>query len=195
MTLSFPLAAPRFGIVTPARRPLSTRELDGDNLDDDLAACRQLYHRLLPTLPDILLIDIPRRYAGASLPRGRYYPVILETAAEHAEMTVFLAVSRPAPVAPDLFDRRPSSLLSDDILFARYVPPAAHWPWLLLCRWPPAYAAMVPAEGDMFARGAYTIEAFGVPAELDRAEARILTALGPHRAVRVDPVSGPIGRA
>lgn len=164
-------------------------------LDDDLAACRQLYHRSLPTLPDILLVYIPPRYAGAGLPLGRYYPIILETAAEYAEIAAFLAASRPAPIAPDLFNRRPSSLLSDDILFARYAPPAAHWPWLLLCRWPPAYTSMVPADGDMFARGAYTIEAFGVPAELDRAEVRLLATLGPHRALRVGPVSGSIGSA
>jgi hypothetical protein len=174
--------------------PLSRRK-SALTLDDDLAACRQLYSRSLPTLPDILVIDIPSRYAGANLPLGRYYPVILETAAEHAEMESFLVASRPEPVVPDLFDRRPSALHSDDILFARYAPPAAGWPWVLLCRWPTVYTAMVPADGDMFARGAYTVELFGVPADLERSEARLLATLGPHTAIRVDPFPGPVGHA
>ncbi len=164
-------------------------------LNDDLAACRQLYRRSLPTLPDILVIDIPSRYARPNLPLGRYYPVILETAAEHAEMESFLAAGRPEPVVPDLFDRRPSALHSGDILFARYAPPAVGWPWVLLCRWPPVYTAMVPADGDMFARGAYTVELFGVPADLERSEARLLATLGPHTAIRVDPFPGLVGHA
>lgn len=164
-------------------------------LNDDLAACRQLYHRSLPALPDILLIDIPLRYAGAGLALGRYYPVILESTTELAEMEALLAADRPEPVVPNLFDRRPSSLHSDDILFARYAPPAAGWPWLLLCRWPPSYTAMVPADGDLFARGAYTVELFGVPADLEHYEAQLLATLGSYHAIRADPVSGPVGHA
>lgn len=42
------------------------------------------------------------------------------------------------------------------------------------------YTAMVPADGDYFARGAYTI-VFTDPSELDRAELRSLAMLGTHR--------------
>jgi hypothetical protein len=86
-------------------------------------------------MPDVLLIDIPPDYASPS-PLGRYYPVIIETDAEYAEMTEFLTVDRLRLVVPDLFDHRPSALRGDDIVFARYAPTAPGWPWLLICRWP-----------------------------------------------------------
>lgn len=164
-------------------------------LTDDLAASRQLYLRSLPTLPDIMLIDVPAKFAAADLPLGRTYPVILETAGELAEMEAFLAATRRAPIVPDLFDRRPSALHSDDILFVRYAPPAPGWPWLLLCRWPPSYTFMLPPEGDYFARGAYTTEAFATRSELERVEARLLATLGTHYPVRIDQSPGFFGRA
>jgi hypothetical protein len=157
----------------------------GVRLVDDLAACRLFYSRPLPTLPDVLLIDIPAAYASPSLPLGRYYPVILETDTESREMAAFLDAERPAMVVPDLFDYRPSALMTDDIVFARYAPPLAGWPWLLLCRWPVDYTALVPQRGDYFARGAYTSETFETVEELAQIEVRLLDTLGSHRPVRM----------
>jgi hypothetical protein len=154
-------------------------------LVDDLAARRILYGRPLATMPDVLLIDIPRVFASPSLPFGRYYPVIIETDAEYGEMEMFLDRDRPRLVVPDLLDRRPSALQGDDIVFARYAPSALGRPWLLLCRWPVEYAAMVPEQGDHFARGAYTCEVFETLDELADAESRLLEVLGSHRLVRL----------
>lgn len=152
-------------------------------LVDDLAARRYLYSRPLATMPEVLLIDVAPLYASPSLPLGRYYPVLLETEGEYAEMAEFLEIDRDHLVAPDLFDRRLSALLANDIIFARYAPDCADWPWLLLCRWPEDYVAMVPPGSDHFARGAYTCEVFETVEELVRSEARLLETLGSHRAV------------
>lgn len=162
---------------------------------DDLAARRALYGRPIATMPDVLLIDIPPVYASPSLPLGRYYPVILETDAEYAEMTAFLAMERSRPVVPDLFDHRPSALRADDIVVARYPPPRPEWPWLMLVRWPADYAAMVPAQDDCFARGAYTSEAFATLEELVQAEARLIGTLGSHRPVRLAAMPETLGTA
>lgn len=162
---------------------------------DELAATRCYYGRSLPTLPDILLIDIPPRFGGADLALGRYYPVILETLAEQVEFENFLCVERPKLVPPALLDRRPSALRFTDILFARYEPPARGWPWLLLCCWPASYTAMVLPPADEFARGAYTVDAFASSEEADEAEIHILEALGPGRARRVQSCSSVLGRA
>lgn len=164
-------------------------------LVDDLAARRILYGRPLATMPDVLLIDIPPAYAAPNLPLGRYYPVILETDAEYAEMTAFLAKDRSRPVVPDLFDRRPSALLADDIVIARYAPPRPEWPWLMLCRWPEDYAVMVPQQGDYFARGAYTSEAFETLEDLTKAEARLIETLGSHRLVHLAALPQTLGTA
>lgn len=146
-------------------------------------------------MPDILLIDIPPVFASPSLPFGRYYPVIIETDAEYAEMQAFLDLARSRLVPPDLLDRRASALRGDDIVFARYVPPRPDWPWLLLCRWPADYAAMVPARGDFFARGAYTCEVFEAVDDLADAEARLLDVLGSHRPVRLAALPEIMGTA
>lgn len=134
-------------------------------------------------MPNVLLIDIPPHHWSPSLPLERYYPVILETDAEYAEMEGFLDMDRLRPVAPDLFDRRCSALNGDDVVNARYAPPLPSWPWLKLCRWPPDYAAMVPAQDDNFARGAYTSEVFTALDDIVQAEVRLLEMLGSHHQV------------
>lgn len=164
-------------------------------LIDDLAARRTYYHRSLPTLPDILLIDIPPRFSGPGLALGRYYPVIFETLAELTEFEAYLCEQRPTLTQPALLDRRPSALRIDDIVFARYRPQTPDWPWLLLCCWPPAYAAMARSETDAFARGTYTIDAFTSEQEVDAAEARLLTVLGPQEARHVRAAATRIGNA
>ena len=164
-------------------------------LVDHLAARRQLYGRPLATMPDILLIDIPRAFASPSLPLGRFYPVILETGVEYAEMAAFLEMERRQLVVPDLFDRRTSALHGDNIVFARYAPPRPDWPWLLLCRWPADWAAMVPDSADHFARGAYTTEVFQTLDDLVHAEARLLDAMGSHSPVHLKSFPAVMGSA
>lgn len=164
-------------------------------LVDDLAARRMLYGRPLATMPDVLLIDIPSVYASPSLPLGRYYPIILETWAERLEMEAFLEQDRPQPVAPDIFDRRPSALRGDDIMFARYKPSHPDWPWLLLCRWPEDCVALVPPGGDHFARGVYSTEVFATVAEIERAEALLLAALGAGGPVHIAALPDVLGHA
>lgn len=157
-------------------------------LIDHLATQRQTYKRVLPTLPDVLLIDIPPEYAGTGLPLDRYYPVIIETDAEWAEMQTFLAAKRPAPVAPALFDRRPSALQTTSIVIARYRPPAPGWPWLLLCCWPRIYSALVPDGSDFFARETYTTEVFESRADLEEQEAILIANLAPIEPVKIDGI-------
>ncbi len=164
-------------------------------LVDDLAARRLLYPRPLPTMPDLLVIDIPPIYVGPGLPLGRYYPVILETEAEHAEMIAFLEQERPVPVPPALLDRRLSGLRAKDIVFARYLPTCFSWPWLLLCRWPAEHVAIVPQDPDHFARGVYTIDLFETAADLEEAEARLLDILGHDQCRPIAPISAIEGRA
>ncbi|SNS68457.1 hypothetical protein SAMN06295912_11270 [Sphingomonas laterariae] len=129
-------------------------------LSDDLAARRRLYAFPLATAPALLVIDIPRRYAGSGLLLGRYYPVIAETIDEVAEFERFLAAERPTPVPPDLLDLRPSARWAGTITFFEYRPPEPDWPWVLLCHWPADLASRAGRGTDMLARGAYTIEAF-----------------------------------
>ncbi|RQW46253.1 hypothetical protein [Novosphingobium sp. LASN5T] len=146
-------------------------------------------------MPDVLLIDVPPAYASPSLPLGRYYPVIIETEAECAEMDAFLVQERPRPIAPDIFDLRPSALRGGDIVFARYRPSDPDWPWIMLCRWPQNYVAMVPPGDDHFARGAYTTEVFETVDDLANAEDRLIEVLGSHRPVRLGALPEIMGRA
>jgi hypothetical protein len=149
-------------------------------LIDQLAAEQIYYHRPLPTLPDILLIDIPPGFSGGGLALDRYYLVILETLAKMHEFEAFLCERRPELIPPSPLDRRPSGLRTDNIVFARYHPPAPGRPWLPLCYWPRHYTLMVPDPGGTFACGAYTIDAFADAEAVDAAELRLLANMGPH---------------
>ncbi|MBV2150338.1 MULTISPECIES: hypothetical protein [Sphingobium] len=166
-------------------------------LSDDLAINRHLYTRAIATLPDVLLIDVPLAFASTSLPLGRYYPVILETIEERQEFEAFLQADRPAPIVPDLLDRRASALTTIDIVFALFDPTIAGWPWLLLCRWPADHVALAADQGDMFARDAYTIEIFPDSAARAAAISQLLAILGTHQCVQVVPVTpaAPAGTA
>lgn len=164
-------------------------------LIDHLAARRLYYHRPLPTLPDILLIDIPQQFSGGGLALDRYYPVILETLAEMDEFERFLCERRPALVAPALLDRRPSALRVDDIILARYSPPASHWPWLQLCCWPHNYTRMVSHSAEAFARGTYTVDAFVDADDIDAAQRALLATLDPQHARHLRWVTDAAGHA
>jgi|UPI000832614E hypothetical protein len=125
------------------------------------------------TMPDVLVIDIPERFAASTLPLGRYYPILLENSHELAEAEGFLARQRPELVLPDLFDRRPSAAHSACVIVARYRPPTSGWPWLLVCLWPAAYTCMVSPGSDLFARGAYTSEVYETRDDMIEGEARL----------------------
>jgi len=86
-------------------------------------------------------------------------------------------------------------LRADGIVIARYAPPRPEWPWLMLCRWPADYAAMVPVLGDYFARGAYTSEAFKTLDDLVQAEARLVETLGSHRPAHLAVLPETLGTA
>ncbi len=158
-------------------------------LSDDITNNRHFYTRAIATLPDVLLIDIPAAFASASLPLGRYYPVILETIEERQEFEAFLQADRPAPIVPDLLDRRASALTTIDIVFALFDTTIAGWPWLLLCHWPADHVALAADQGDMFGRGAYTIEIFPDSAARAAAISQLLAILGTHQCVQVVPVT------
>lgn len=167
------------------------------SLDQDLARRRLLYPRPLLTLPDVLLIDLPARFAGDTLPLGRYYPIIVETERERVELDHYLTAERAAPIVPDLFDHRSSQLSCDRVTIATYEPPVAGWPFLLLCHWPARYTVMV-RDKSFFARGAYTSELFDTLGELTAASTRLLAVLGRNLALDVillAPHTQPLGRA
>lgn len=129
-------------------------------LTDDLAARRRLYARPTFAAPAIMVIDVPPPMAGAGLPLGRYYPIILETDEELAEFESFLGAERPGPVVPDILATRPGALRTTTISLFEYAPPEPGWPWLLLCHWPEDYAMQAAHDPDLLARGAYTIDIF-----------------------------------
>jgi hypothetical protein len=129
-------------------------------LTDELAARRCIYPRSLPTAPAVMLIDIPPRWAGDDLLSSRFYPIVVESDAELAELEAWLSAPRPALVAPELLAARPSNLTATAITFFEYAPPANGWPWVLLCHWPADLAALGAISPKILARGAYTIEAF-----------------------------------
>lgn len=138
-------------------------------LADDLAANRRLYRRGLSDLPDILVIDVPVRYASPSMPLGRFYPMMIETALEAVEVDHFLRVERTHMIVPDLLDRRPSQFQRENVMLCHYDTEDPAWPHILLCQWPCAYTALAGRTSELFARQAYTVELFTYA--LDRAKA------------------------
>lgn len=158
-------------------------------LIDTLAARRALYPRPIASCPDVMVLDIPSRYASKDLPLGRFYPVIIETAEEGRELASFLACDRPDLVPPDLLDRRSSALITGDIALCRYEPPQSGWPWLLLCHWPPAFTRMAAPGSDAFARGAYTTELFATAAELEAMQIRLVERLASQQMLKIRFVS------
>jgi hypothetical protein len=129
-------------------------------LTDSLAARRQVYARSTAAMPDIVVIDIPARYASPTLSLGRFYPIMVETELEMIELAHFLALCRPDLVAPDLLDYRSSALQAQPIRLSHYDPPEPGWPYILLCQWPLSCTQLVQSSRALLARGAYTIEMF-----------------------------------
>lgn len=147
-------------------------------LIDDLARCRLLYPPPVPSLPGVMLIDLPERNRGPGLLLDRYYAVVVENEEEAKELAAFLAAPRAGSVAPNLLNRRPSALLSDEILVVRFDPPMIRWPWLTLCRWPDQFTIARRSLRVDMARGCYTFEAFTDAARMDDYIVALVEALG-----------------
>lgn len=166
-------------------------------LDQDLARDRRLYLPPLPTLPMVSVIAIPPHFASQSLPLGRYYVAILETEAEVAEFEAYLAAPRPGPIAPTLFERRPSRLAATHMMVGPYVPPEAGWPYIILVHCPPDSVESAPVPDD-FLRGAYSLNLFATEDDFRRAWEDIFADISPKdrsNLVRIGPVDGRLGTA
>lgn len=156
------------------------------SLSQTLARDRMLYASPMIAAPSVMLIDMPLRNRGAGLALGRYYAIVLETDQERAELDCFLETPRKAPVAPDILDRRPSAMFSDNVLISRYEPPADGWPWLLVCRWPEDYSAAArQVPGSDMARGCYTMEVFRHGSELEAHSLCLIEQLATHSEIAI----------
>lgn len=168
-------------------------------LSDDLARKRLLYPSPLISAPSVLVIDLPPPNRGAGLPLGRYYPIVLETDWECAEIERFLDAPRGGAVRPDIFDLRPSQLRSDNVLLSRYEPPISGWPWLSVCRWPDKFTMGAASPNVTMARGCYTMELFSSEAELDASQVEIVASLGDRHHIELRLLNPeampPAGRA
>lgn len=150
-----------------------------NRLSQTLARDRMLYVSPMIAAPSVMLIDMPVKNRGRGLALGRYYVIVLETEEECAELDRFLNEPQSMAVAPDLLDRRPSALVSNNVLISRYEPPAEGWPWVLVCRWPELYArAAKGMPGCDMARDCYTMEVFEHPADLEEHSIALLQQLG-----------------
>jgi hypothetical protein len=132
-------------------------------------------------MPDIMLIDVPACFAGATLPLRRYYPIILENAEERAELGAFSGgaarrLGAPRSVRSPSLERR--QRMRGDRPLSATLP---DWPWILLCQWPEAYTALAPPEADLFARGIYTIEVTADRSEMIRMENQLRAVLKGRR--------------
>lgn len=111
-------------------------------------------------MPAVILVDIPAGARGDALLLGRYYPIVVESPAEHDELEAFLGAARDGPRAPDLLDRRASQLDLAEPFIAHYDPPETGWPWLVLTGWPDEFAIIPEVAAVALARGRYATDAF-----------------------------------
>src|SRR5512147_437789 len=126
------------------------------SLDATLARRRIYYPRPVATLPDVLMIDVPRRFANRRLVLGRFWPIMVETIDEQSEVEAFLGRERHSVVLPDFLDERASLMPREHLTIAHYRPSEPRWPYLQLCQWPADFTARAPDKDRTFARGAYT---------------------------------------
>ena len=121
-----------------------------------IARRRIYYPRPLACLPDILMIDMPRRSGTTRRGLKRFHPIMVETLEEQSEIEAFLEEEREGIVAPDFLEERPSTFPREHLTIAHYRPSRAGWPYVQLCQWPADFAARFPGSDRMFVRGAYT---------------------------------------
>lgn len=153
-----------------------------------IARRRISYPRPVASLPDILMIDIPRRFATKRLPLGRFYPIMVETIEDQSEVDAFLEEERDLLVSPDILDERPSTLQREHLTIAHYGPAQSGWPFVQLCQWPAEFAAKASNKDRKFARGAYTFELFRDRKRLETAATVLLASLDRRHALRVETV-------
>lgn len=158
------------------------------SLTGSLARRRIYYPRPVGSLPDILMIDIPRRFAIRTLALGRFYPIMVETAEEQREVEAFLAAERDSMVPPNLLDDRPSTLFRDHLTIAHFGPSQPGWPFVQLCQWPAEFAARASAGNRIFARGSYTFELFRDRKGLEETTRILLASLDRRHALHVETV-------
>ncbi|WP_156407240.1 hypothetical protein [Sphingomonas sp. Root720] len=136
-----------------------------------------------------MVIDVPEGNRGEALPLGRYYPIIIETDAEQAELDRFINEPRGRPEIPDLLDHRPSQLQTDHVLISRYDAPADGWPWLCVVHWPEVFAQAADGHGIAMARGRYTMELFARSEGVDAHCVALLDGLRSQYEISVRMVS------
>jgi hypothetical protein len=156
------------------------------SLNTTVARSRVFYPRPIPAIPDIVMVDLPPQFRDPQSAYGRYHPILVETIEEHDELEAYFAEERKVQSRPELLDARPSALAADHITVAHYGPPSDDWPYVLLCRWPPALAAATPKDLRMFVRGVYTIELFSTQEALERASDTLLELMKRRRQTRVE---------
>lgn len=153
-----------------------------------IAGRRIYYPRPLASLPDLLMIHLPRRFARKGVPLGRFHPIMIETHEEQSEVETFLAEDRESLVSPDPLDERPSTFPRKHLTIAHYGPSELGWPFVQLCQWPADFAARASSEHRPFARAAYTFELFLNRRRLERASKALLGSLDPRHAIHVQIV-------
>ena len=153
-----------------------------------VARRRIYYPRPVATLPDILMIDIIRRFATGRLPPGGFYPILVETVEERSEIEAFLSEERVSVVLPDLLDERPSAFAREHLTIAHYRPSRSGWPFVQLCQWPAGFAATASRKDRMFVRGAYTFELFRDRKRLEGATTLLLASLDRRHALQVETI-------
>jgi hypothetical protein len=158
------------------------------SLATTIARRRAYYPRPVASLPDILMIDVPRRFASMRLPLGRFYPVMVETIEEQSEFDASLAQERGSIIPPDLLDERPSTFTREHLTIAHYGPSKSGWPFVQLCQWPAEFAARASSADRIFARGSYTFELFRDRKRLEKATAVLLASLDQRHALHVETV-------
>ena len=153
-----------------------------------LARRRIYYPRPVASLPDILMIDIPRHFASGRPPLKRFYPIMVESIDEQSEVEAFLDKERDLLVPPDVLDERPSTLPRKHLTIAHYGPLEPGWPFVQLCQWPAGFAAKASSPDRIFARGTYTFELFQNRKRLEKASKALLASLDERQALHVEIV-------
>ena len=154
-------------------------------LAETVASRRIYYPRPVASLPDILMIGMPRRFASWRPASRRFHPIMIETTQEQAEVEAFLAEDRDSLVMPDILGDRLSSLAGDQLTIAHYRPSRAAWPFVQLCQWPAAFTARARGMDRAFARGAYTFELFRDRVALEKATRTLLASLEGRHSFQV----------
>ena len=153
-----------------------------------IARRRVYYPRPVECLPDILMIERPRRFAAGRRALKRFYPILIETIEEQSEIEAFLAQPREELVTPDLLAERPSAFSKEHLTIAHYAPSDAGWPFVQLCQWPAEFAARASSEDRLFMRGIYTFELFPDHKQLERASKVLLKSVDRDREPHVEIV-------